>query len=202
MFAGERLTYTELNGKANQLAHFLRAWGVQAETPVAICCERSFDLIIGILGILKAGGVYVPLDASYPRERLGWMLDDSHAPILLTQEHLLPNMPTHWVQMIAMEAERDRIATESMANPAPAMVSVNLAYVMYTSGSTGTPKGVAVEHRAIARLALGTRAFTVSPSDTFILLSPVTFDASTLEIWAPLLNGARLAIFPAFTPSP
>jgi amino acid adenylation domain-containing protein len=202
VFAGERLTYTELNGKANQLAHFLRAWGVQTETPVAICCERSFDLIIGILGILKAGGVYVPLDASYPRERLGWMLDDSRAPILLTQEHLLRNIPSHWVQMIAMDAERDRIATESMANPTPTTVPANLAYVMYTSGSTGTPKGVAVEHRAIARLALGTRAFTAVPSDTFILLSPVTFDASTLEIWAPLLNGARLAVFPAFTPSP
>ena len=202
MFADEQLTYTELNGKANQLAHFLCAWGVQAETPVAICCERSFDLVIGILGILKAGGVYVPLDASYPTERLGWMLDDSHAPILLTQEHLLRKMPSHWVQMIAMDTERDRIAMESRANPAPASIPANLAYIMYTSGSTGTPRGVAVEHRAIVRLALGTRAFTVAPSDVFLLLSPVTFDASTLEIWAPLLNGARLAVFPAFTPSP
>ena len=202
VFSDEQLTYKELNEKANQLAHFLRSWGVQTETPVAICCERSFDLIIGILGILKAGGVYVPLDPSYPAERLSWMLDDSHAPILLTQEHLLRNMPSHWVQIIAMDTERDRIAAESMTNPTAATIPANLAYLMYTSGSTGTPKGVAVEHRAVVRLALGTRAFTVAPSDIFILLSPVTFDASTLEIWAPFLNGARLAVFPPFMPSP
>jgi amino acid adenylation domain-containing protein len=201
VFADKRLTYTELNGKANQLAHFLRTWGVQTETPVAICCERSLELVIGILGILKAGGVYVPLDASYPTERLGWMLDDCHAPILLTQENLLRKMPSHWVQMIAMDTESDRIAAESPANPTHVTIPANLAYVMYTSGSTGTPKGVAVEHRAIVRLALGTRAFTVAPSDAFVLLSPVTFDASTLEIWAPLLHGARLAVFPAVTPS-
>jgi amino acid adenylation domain-containing protein len=142
------------------------------------------------------------LDASYPEERLAWMLEDSHAPILLTQEHLLRKVPSLRVRMIAMDTESGRIGAESTGNPIPATVPANLAYVMYTSGSSGIPKGVAVEHRAIARLALGTRAFTVTPNDVFVLLSPVTFDASTLEIWAPFLNGARLALFPASTPLP
>jgi amino acid adenylation domain-containing protein len=179
----------------------LRGCGVGAETRVALACERSLDLVIGILGILKAGGAYVPLDISYPPDRLGWMLDNSEAAILLTQSHLLPNLPSHWSQVISLDSDWERIARESTGNVAPVTTPENLAYLIYTSGSTGIPKGVAVEHQAITRLVLGTSTFNAVANDVFFLFSPVTFDASTFELWTPLVHGARLAIFPSFSPS-
>jgi amino acid adenylation domain-containing protein len=141
------------------------------------------------------------LDISYPAERLGWMLDDSQASILLTQEKLIPGLPSHWCQVFSLDADWERIACESTENLPPLTTPENLAYLIYTSGSAGMPKGVAVEHQAISRLVLGRNAFDVLEEDVFLLFSPVTFDASTFELWSPLVNGARLAIFPAFMPS-
>jgi amino acid adenylation domain-containing protein len=195
------VTYGELNQRANQLAHFLRKRGVGVETPVALCCERSLELIVGILGILKAGGVYVPLDPSYPADRLKWMLQNTQATVLITahgHDKHLPEVPTERLQL---DVEWERVAGESTANPASATDENNLAYIIYTSGSTGQPKGVAVEHRAITRLVRNKQVFRLSQEDTFALLSPITFDASTLELWGALTHGARLAIFPPFTPS-
>ncbi|NJQ98156.1 MAG: AMP-binding protein [Hydrococcus sp. CSU_1_8] len=149
----ERLTYEELNRRANLLATQLQQMGVGAETFVAICMERSLETIVAILGILKAGGVYVPLDPAYPQERLTWMLEDSSAPVLITQSHLIEKLPSHRARLLCLDANwgaevrENRIATNCY------VPSSNLAYINYTSGSTGRPKGVAIPHRGVMRLS-------------------------------------------------
>jgi amino acid adenylation domain-containing protein len=198
-FGEQDLTYAQLNARANQLAHFLREYGVGPEVPVAICCERGPELVIAIVAVAKAGGMYVPLDATYPAERLAWMLDDSQAPILLTQHKLLEQMPSHWAQVILLDNAWEQIACKSTANPPLLTTPNNSAYVIYTSGSTGQPKGVVVEHRGIVRLVTRMNFWEATDKDTFLMVAPVTFDASTLEIWTPLANGSRLVIAPPNT---
>ncbi len=194
VFGDRQLTYAELNAKANQLAHFLRGYGVGPEIPVAICCERSMELVVAILAVVKAGGIYVPLDASYPADRLAWMLDDSQAPILLTQHKLLESLPSHWAQVILLDDDWEQIANENASNPVPLATPQNCAFVVYTSGSTGRPKGVLIEHRGIVRLVFEMKFCEAGSGDAFLLFAPVTFDASTIEIWGPLVNGSRLVI--------
>jgi hypothetical protein len=139
----EQLSYKELNSRANQLAHHLRSLGVCPETVVALCCERSVEQVVALLGILKAGAAYVPLDPSYPLERLQFMLDDTRAPVLLTQERLIERLPAHWGQLICLDTDWDEIAAQGEENPESKAGVENLAYIIYTSGSTGRPKGVA-----------------------------------------------------------
>jgi amino acid adenylation domain-containing protein len=196
-----RLTYGELNRKANQLAHYLRGLGVGPETRVAICMERGIEMVVGLLGTLKVGGAYVPLDPAYPIERLSYMLENSHAPVLLTEKNYLDNLPSGWAYVVAMDESRQEIEQESEENPSPGATPRGLAYVIYTSGSTGAPKGVEVEHRSIVRLVKHSNYFDIKPEDRFLQFAPVSFDASTFEIWACLLNGARLLLFPPGTPS-
>nr|QEO74828.1 AMP-dependent synthetase and ligase [uncultured bacterium] len=133
----EQVTYRELNERANRLAHYLRARGVGPETPVAVLLNRSLDLIVGLLGILKAGGAYVPLDAEYPQERLGWMLDDSAARVLLSETQLLARLPEHSARVVCLDTDSRLVAAESARNPAPNTFADNLAYVMYTSARPG-----------------------------------------------------------------
>jgi len=147
VFEGQSLTYQELNFKANQLAHYLIEQGVQAETLVGICVERSIEMVIGLLGILKAGGAYVPLDPEYPAPRLQFMLEDSHIPILLTQTHLIEQLPASQAKLVGLDRDRATISAYSGSNPLPQTGPSNLAYVIYTSGSTGKPKGVMIEHK-------------------------------------------------------
>ena len=202
VFAGEPLSYRDLDERAGRLARHLRALGVGPEVRVGICVERSLEMVVGLVAILKAGGAYVPLDPQYPRERLLFILEDSGAQVLLTQEHtaaVLPSpggMPTVYVDRDAEEIRRrsaERLDIRSDAG--------QLAYVMYTSGSTGRPKGAAVTHRGVVRLVRGADYMTVGPEDVFLQLSPAAFDTSVLEIWGALLNGGRLVVMPPGTQS-
>jgi amino acid adenylation domain-containing protein/non-ribosomal peptide synthase protein (TIGR01720 family) len=194
---GERLTYRELNARANQLAHHLRSLGVGPDVLVACSLERSLDLVIAILGILKAGGAYLPLDLAYPKERLAFMLEDSQTPVLLTQQSLLDRLPEHRARVICLEADWETIARESEQNPAGGTESANLAYVIYTSGSTGKPKGVQVEHANVVRLFTATQAwYQFDEADVWTLFHSYAFDFSVWELWGALLYGGRLVVVP------
>jgi aspartate racemase len=196
-----QMTYRELNSRANQLAHYLRRRGIAPDTRVAICLERSPEMIITLLAILKAGGAYVPLDPAYPRARLHLMLEDSHAPVLLTQKALRESLPQTAADVMCLDELSEETALESKDNPSIETSADNLAYVMYTSGSTGKPKGVSVTHRNVVRLVKNTNYASFSADEVFLQSSTISFDASTFEIWGSLLNGARLALLPAGPPS-
>jgi len=216
-FAGAGLTYRELNERANRLAHYLQKLGVGPDILVTLCLERSPELIVALLGILKAGGGYVSLDPTHPPERLAFMLTDTGSPVLLTQEKLrlkcqaagaadpfqIENRKSKIKNpvLVCLDTGWDAIARESLANPAGGVTAGNLAYVSYTSGSTGRPKGVCVPHRGVVRLVRNTNFARFGPDEILLQLAPVAFDASTLEIWGALLNGAKLMVFPPGTAS-
>ena len=201
LFQGEEISYRDLNRRANQLAHALRGIGIGPDTIVGLYIERSVEMIVGILGILKAGGAYLPLDPAYPPERLSFMLQDTQAPVLLTQRHLLRRLPHHTARVLCLDTEWDGIAQNSGENNNPVTVSANLAYIIYTSGSTGRPKGVCVSHRNVVRLVKETNFAKLDADQTLLQLSTISFDAATLEIWGALLNGGRLVIYPPQRPS-
>ncbi|WP_310482603.1 amino acid adenylation domain-containing protein [Chamaesiphon sp. VAR_48_metabat_403] len=205
------LTYRQLNDRSNNLAIALQEMGVETETPVAMCLERSIESIVAILGILKAGGVYVPLDPAYPSERLALMLADIPSPVLLTQSHLVDRLPSHAgsrVVCLDVEMPQPRFSfreafAKANALRTPTIVSLvdstnaeNLAYINFTSGSTGRPKGVAIPHRAVLRLVLGSQFTPLDRDRTLLQLAPTSFDAATLEIWGALLHGGRCILFP------
>jgi amino acid adenylation domain-containing protein len=200
VFEGRELTYRELNARANQLAHHLRSLGAGPETLVGVCLERSLELVIGILGILKAGGAYVPLDADGPHQRLQLMLGDAKIEILVTQQPLLGRLPVTGCRVVCVDGDAVKLQELARSNPSPNVGADNLAYVMFTSGSTGQPKGVAIRHAAIARLVFGNDYATFGPDRVFLQLAPVSFDASTFELWGALLHGAKLVIAPAGLP--
>ncbi|MFN0124703.1 MAG: non-ribosomal peptide synthetase [Blastocatellia bacterium] len=188
------MTYDELNRRANQLAHYLRAAGVGPDTLVGLFVERSFLAVIGMLGILKAGGAYLPLDTACPAPRLALMLDDARAPLLLTQEKLRGVIPDGAPRVICLDTDADLFKRESEENPPCLTRPEHLAYVMYTSGTTGQPRGVAIPQRAINRLVCRTNYIDITPADCFAQVSNMSFDAATFEIWGALLHGARLAL--------
>ena len=192
---GDRLTYGELNGRANRLAHHLRGLGVGPGTLVGICLERSADMVAGLLGILKAGGAYVPLNPDYPAERLATLLDDSRAPVVLTEERLAPALPDRGACEVLIDGDRERIAGRPAGNPDRSAGPEDLAYVIYTSGSTGRPKGVQIPHGAVVNfLEAMAREPGLSPHDTLLALTTLSFDIAGLEIFLPLAVGARLAL--------
>ncbi|MCL4176655.1 MAG: amino acid adenylation domain-containing protein [Verrucomicrobia bacterium] len=199
-FEGARLTYRELNQRANQLAHHLQKRGVGPDVLVAVCLERSLDMIISLLGILKAGGAYLPLDAASPKERLGLMLDEARAPIVLTQDTLRPLLP-ETDHVLYLDVNEKEVGREPMTQPASKATAGSLAYISFTSGSSGKPKGVCVPHRAVIRLVKNTNYASFAATDVAFQLAPLAFDASTFEIWGALLNGARLVMFPPHAPS-
>ena len=192
-FGEEQLTYRELNARANQLAHYLQGFGVGPETVVGICIERSLEMVVGLLGVLKAGGAYLPLEPSYPRERLAFMLEDANVPVLLCQ-HSLRGLPAaNGARTVFLDTGWDEIARASEANPESGAAAENLAYVIYTSGSTGRPKGVMISHRALSNHMLWLQAqFPLSETDRVLQKTPFSFDASVWEFYAPLIAGARL----------
>jgi len=199
VFDNEHLTYRDLNLRANGLARYLRSRGVDADVPVFIFLERSLDMIVALLGILKAGGAYVPLEPEYPKERLAFILEDAGAPLLLTHSVLRSRLPEHSADVVCLDLER---LADTDAENSPSGANANsLAYVMYTSGSTGKPKGVSVVHRGVVRLVCETNYIDPSDDDVFFQFAPLSFDASTFEIWAPLLNGARLVVCSPGRPS-
>lgn len=192
VFAEQQLTYGALNARANQLAHYLRSLGIGPESFVAICIERSADLLVGILAILKAGGTYVPLDPTYPGERLTYMLEDTQAPVLLTQERLRAELPSQRARVVCIDTDWEAIAQQSSENPPNQTAPDNLAYVMYTSGSTGNPKGIGIPHIAINRLVFHTNYIALQLDDRIAQAANASFDAATFEFWGALLHGALL----------
>jgi amino acid adenylation domain-containing protein len=193
----QRITYRELNERANQLARTLRAKGVRPDSLIAICFERSIELIVSLLAVLKAGGAYVPIDSSYPKERLAMMLEDAQAAIVLTQEQLVPNLPATVAEIICVDRDWKVIAGERKDNLEPSARPENLAYIIYTSGSTGKPKGVMVTHANVVRLMRATEDwFHFNETDVWTLFHSYAFDFSVWEIWGSLLTGGRLVIVP------
>ncbi len=195
VFGEEQMSYAQLNARANQLAHHLRRLGVGPDTPVAICMERSFEMVVGLFGILKAGAAYVPLDPTHPRQRLAFTLNDTQAPVLLTQASLQAQLPPHAAQVICLDTEWEAISRESEDNPAVNVSADNLAYVIYTSGSTGQPKGVLITHRAIVNHMLWMQQYLpLKETDRVLQKTPATFDASVWEFFLPLMCGAQLVL--------
>ncbi|EPY10990.1 amino acid adenylation domain-containing protein [Paenibacillus alvei A6-6i-x] len=188
-----RLTYGELNARANQLAHCLRKKGVKPETLVGICMERSADLIVGIMGILKAGGAYVPMDPSYPQQRLTYMAHDAGIEFLVTQSEACGWVPEPITRIcLDSAADQEMLSQESDWNPPAMTTPQNAAYVMYTSGSTGNPKGVVVEQRNVVRLVKQAGYIPFSAEDRMAQTGAIGFDASTFEVFGALLNGGSL----------
>ncbi|WP_448124939.1 non-ribosomal peptide synthase/polyketide synthase [Pseudomonas veronii] len=195
VFGAATLTYAQLDARANQLAHALREQGVGPDALVGLCIERSIEMVVGLLGILKAGAAYVPLDPEYPPERLAYMIEDSGIQLLLSQQSLLSSLPVVAVQVIALDAPALWLDGYSCEAPAVAIHGLNLAYVIYTSGSTGQPKGAGNSHRALVnRLCWMQQAYTLEASDAVLQKTPFSFDVSVWEFFWPLMTGARLVV--------
>ncbi|KAB8321062.1 non-ribosomal peptide synthetase [Tolypothrix campylonemoides VB511288] len=195
VFEDQQLTYRELNSRANQLAHYLQLLGVEPDVLVGICVERSLNMVIGLLGILKAGAAYVPLDPTYPQERLAYMLEDSQVPVLLTQQQLLVSVPQHNAQVVLLDADWEEIAQQRQENPSSSVKADNFAYVIYTSGSTGKPKGVLVNHSNVVRLFKATEAwYNFNERDVWTLFHSYAFDFSVWELWGALVYGGRVVV--------
>lgn len=188
------LTYADLNVRANRVAHYLLSRGLATESLVGVMMERSADLIVAILGTLKAGAAYLPLDPDYPADRLRMMIEDAKPAVMLTRSTFPFESMVEGMEWICVDKLETRDGDAHDLNVP--IDRNNLAYVMFTSGSTGRPKGVMIEHRSVVRLVKETDYADFGPDKVFLQLAPVTFDASTLEIWGALLNGARLAIMP------
>jgi amino acid adenylation domain-containing protein len=201
VFEGESLSYRALDRRANQLAHALRERGVSPGAPVGILAQRSLSMVVAVLAILKAGGAYVPLDPDYPAARLSWMIEDAGLSLVVSERALRPEIGFPESSVLRLDREAEQLARRDATRPAAARGGDALAYVMYTSGSTGKPKGVCVPHRAVARLVVGAHYARFGADEVFLQLAPLAFDASTFELWGPLLNGGKLVVFPAEKPS-
>ncbi len=195
VYNDERLSYEELNERANQLAHYLRGHGVGPETLVGVLLERSPLMIIAMLGVLKSGGAYVPLDISYPSERLQFTLEDARAHVLLTQAEWLDALPENEARIVCLDREWPKIARERMDNPERSVTDTALAYVIYTSGSTGRPKGVAIEHRsAAAFIHWAKELFSAEHLAGVLASTSICFDLSIFEIFVPLSTGGKIIL--------
>ncbi|MEQ7052119.1 non-ribosomal peptide synthase/polyketide synthase [Paenibacillaceae sp. P-4] len=199
VFGNEQMTYGALNAAANRMARRLRHAGVTSGELVGICADRSLDMVVGLLAIMKSGGAYVPIDPAYPQERISAMLEDTSIATMVTQKHLCSLWPEH-LNVIVLDVNETDVSN-LMEDIESTNLSIDgagddLAYIIYTSGSTGTPKGVCVTHRGVVRLVCGATYVEIDSSDVFLQGSTISFDAATFEIWGSLLNGAALAILP------
>jgi amino acid adenylation domain-containing protein len=193
VFEDRHLTYFELSRRANQLAHYLIAGGVGPEERVALCLERSLETIIGVLAVLKAGGVYIPLDPNYPTDRLSYMLNDSRAAILLTQQDVLNHLPLTSARTVCLDHEWERIRGEAESEPRSWVEAENLAYLIYTSGSTGNPKGVMITHKGLCNLVEAEKqALELDDQSRVLQFASLSFDASVWEIFSALVAGGTL----------
>ncbi|MGY0554053.1 amino acid adenylation domain-containing protein [Vreelandella sp. 2A-K22] len=196
IFDNQRLSYDELNTRANRLAHYLIDLGVKPETRVGIAVERSIEMVVGLLGILKAGGAYVPLDPDYPADRLAYMVEDSGIELLLTQRHLVDALPLA-DGLSVIELDQLDVTHHASTNPQVALHGEHLAYVIYTSGSTGRPKGAANRHGSLAnRLQWMQEAYGLTADDAVLQKTPFSFDVSVWEFFWPLMQGAQLVMAP------
>jgi amino acid adenylation domain-containing protein len=192
-----QLTYAELNARANQLARFLRRFGTGPDALVGLCIDRSLEMIVGILGVLKAGAAYVPMDPTYPADRLAFMLQDASVFVLLTQSSLLDQLPPHNGPRLSLDGDWDAIAKERKDNLAAWANPANLAYVIYTSGSTGKPKGVMIHHRGLVNyLSWATENYEVAEGCGAPVHSSISFDLTITSLFAPLLVGRSIFLVP------
>ncbi len=194
-FEGKQLTYQQLNQRANQLAHYLQTLNVKPEVMVGICLERSLNLVIGLLAILKAGGSYVPLDPAYPLDRLAFMLEDSQMPVLITQRQFLNRLPEHQAKLVLLGSDEQIIARSSDQNPRSNVTAQSLVYTIYTSGSTGKPKGVQITHTSVVNFlySMG-RQPGMTEQDTLLAVTTICFDIAGLELYLPLIVGASVVL--------
>ncbi|HET7232355.1 MAG TPA: amino acid adenylation domain-containing protein [Longimicrobium sp.] len=202
IFADERVTYGELEARANRVARRLRARGVRPGDRVAVAMDRSAELIVTLLAVLKAGASYLPLDAAYPAQRLGFMLRDASAAALVVAGDVPEALAGFGGPVLSLGRDAAALAAEDASPLADTSGPEAEAYVIYTSGSTGTPKGVAVPHRAVVRLVRGADYSRYGADEVFLNLSSVAFDASVCEIWGALLNGACVVVYPPHLPTP
>ncbi len=199
-FEAQHLSYRELNRRANKVAHYLQKLGVGPEQLVGICLERSIEMIVAMLGVLKAGAAYLPLDPTYPTQRLAFMLADAQVQILLTQKSLLERVSPEAAQVICLDADWEAVAQENELQPSSRVRPDNLAYCIYTSGSTGRPKGALLTHRGLCNLvAAQRRAFSIDSTSRILQFAPFSFDASVWESFMALANGATLCLAQAAT---
>ncbi|MDZ8228016.1 amino acid adenylation domain-containing protein, partial [Nostoc sp. ChiVER01] len=197
VFADQNLTYAQLNQRANQLAHYLQKLDVKPEMPIGICVEPSLEMIVGLLGILKAGAAYLPLDPAYPQQRLAFMLSDAAVPVILTRQQLIKRLPEHKAQLVCLDTDWDTIAQESLENPFSHITADNLAYVIYTSGSTGKPKGVLGLHRgAVNRFYWMWQTYPFTEGEVCCQKTSLNFVDSVWEIFGTLLQGVKTVIVP------
>jgi amino acid adenylation domain-containing protein len=195
IFEGEQLTYRELDLRANRLANYLRDRGVGPETLVGLCVDRSQAMMVALLGILKAGGAYVPLDVDFPAERLRFMLQDSGAQLLITEQRFVQRLSAPGLELICLDTELDKIPLQDERITTIAPRGDDLAYVIYTSGSTGRPKGVMIEHAALVNLLQSMAEEPgIDSSDVLLALTTISFDIAGLELFLPLTAGARVVI--------
>lgn len=196
LIAGEeQLTYGELNSRANQLAHYLRARGIGAESLVGLCVPRSAAMVIAVLGVLKAGGAYVPFSLRNPPKRLSLMIEDAQLSLFITQRSLLEQLPASLPPVLCLDDERETIARERTGNPAHNTTPFNLAYVIYTSGSTGLPKGVMIQHQSLVNFVeFVSDDYQLTPDDRVLQFASLSFDASAEEIYPCLIRGATLVL--------
>jgi amino acid adenylation domain-containing protein len=190
------LTYRELNSRANKLARYLRRLDVGPEALVGICMKRSIGTIVAVLGILKAGGGYLPLDSAYPKERLSFMLEGVQAKVLVTEQALLDLLPDREVQIVCLDRDWEQIDREDEANPGGETFPENVAYVIYTSGSTGAPKGVMVQHASLVNFTLAAAAYGFRSTDRVLQFSSICFDTAAEEIYPCLTLGGTLVLNP------
>ena len=195
VFESEQLTYSQFNRRANQLAHYLRRYGVGPDVLVGVCAERSIEMMVALLGTIKAGGAYVPLDPEYPHDRLAAMIEDAKPPIVLTQADLLDRLPPCESRAFCLDRDWESLANESTDDPVILVNGRNLAYTIFTSGSTGKPKGVPNMHEAIVNQLLWMKdSYALGLSDRVMQKTPFSFDVSVWEIFWPLTTGACLVI--------
>ena len=192
--SGEQVcTYGELNRRANQLAHLLQAQGVGSNVLVGLCVERSIEMVVGLLGILKAGGAYLPLDHTYPSERLAFMLEDARVPVLVTQQSIADQLHISEARTVCLDTAAPMLEQQSTAEPGFTATIDDMAYVIYTSGSTGRPKGVQITHKGLLNLVYWhQQAFELTPSDRATQLTSPAFDATGWELWPYLTMGASV----------
>jgi natural product biosynthesis luciferase-like monooxygenase protein/amino acid adenylation domain-containing protein/FkbM family methyltransferase len=195
VFEGEQLSYHQLNQRANQLAHYLQKLGVEPEVRVGICVERSIEMVVGLLGILKAGGSYIPLDPHYPQERLAFMLADAQVPVLLTQTSLVNQLPQYNSTIVCLDEDWETICQHSCENPTSQVLPTHSAYIIYTSGSTGQPKGVVItHHNTVALVAWAINVFTTEELAGVLASTSICFDLSVFELFVTLSSGGKVIL--------
>ena len=196
-YEDERLTYAELNRRANRLAHYLRELGVEPETRVGILLDRSLEVAVALLGVLKAGGLYVPLDPAYPQERLRFMLSEANVAVLLTERRLTEELPTHNARVVCLDRDAHSIAERDGDNPTNVALADNLAYLIYTSGTTGQPKGILIPHGALVNSIFAfITQHRIAPQDCILQFASLSFDVAAEELFAAWLAGATAVMRP------